>query len=419
VTAPASWRNRIVGEGEEAPEALDPNPANWRTHPKPQARALEGALTEVGWVQRVIVNRRTGHLLDGHLRRELAIARGEPTLPVLYVDLSEEEERLVLATLDPLGSMAATDAVKLEELLRDLAPDDAALRQMLLELADEAWIVRSGQTDPDDLPPEPDPADVYIERGTTYQLGALRLACGDATDSADVGRLLAGAKPILLATHPPDGVGLDLGWRDVLGATPGGQRSGRANEPRRTTIAGDTRRTWADAYALVRSLTVGYVWHAGIHAAEVAVGLERIGFEIVAQLIWDKGQFALSHGWYHWAHEPAWVVRKAGISVPYLGPHTDSTIWRAPSPKRSSEAGPDAALDHPTQKPVVLFEIPIRNHLRPGEALYDPFVGSGTALIAAERLGRPCFAMEIDPRVTQLALERWEAFTGQKAVRDA
>lgn len=401
-----------------APATLDPHPTNWRLHPKTQARALEGALGEVGWVAEVIVNRQSGHLLDGHLRRELAIARGEPTIPVSYVDLGEDEERLVLATLDPLGAMATTDAAALEVLLAAVTPSDAALRSMLNELAVKAGIVRAGLADPDDLPPEPDPADVYVKRGETYHLGLHRLRCGDATDPADVAALLGGAEPVLLATDPPYGVALELAWRDELAAPHRGRRTSRGEDHRTTSLAGDSRSDWSAAYALVPSLAVGYVWHAAIHATEVAAGLTAIGFEIVSQVIWDKGRFALSRGWYHWAHEPAWVVRRSGVSVPFLGPRTESTIWRAPSPKVTAGSAANESVDAPTQKPVVLFETPIANHLRIGEAVYDPFVGSGTTLIAAERIGRPCFAMELDPRVAQLALERWQRYTGGTAVRD-
>jgi DNA modification methylase len=167
----------------------------------------------------------------------------------------------------------------------------------------------------------------------------------------------------------------------------------------------------------VPSLTVGYVWHAGVHAAEVAQGLERIGFEIVAQIIWDKGLFAMGRSWYHWSHEPCWVVRKKSAKVPFRGSRDQATIWRVPSPKMIMGGSAEPRLDHPTQKPLVLFETPIRNHLKAGEALYEPFCGSGTALIAAERTGTRCHAMEIDPLYVEVALARWERFSGQAAVR--
>ncbi|MGA7730912.1 MAG: hypothetical protein WCD37_06530 [Chloroflexia bacterium] len=134
------WRLRIVGSGEEAPDRLLPNPRNWRSHPREQQTALEGVLKEGGWVQQVLVNRRTGHLLDGHLRVAMARERNEPMVPVLYVDLSDEEEALVLATLDPLSAMAAVDQDKLQELLGSISTQEEAVQAMLARLADEAGV---------------------------------------------------------------------------------------------------------------------------------------------------------------------------------------------------------------------------------------------------------------------------------------
>src|ERR1035437_4286085 len=141
------WRSRIVGSGEEAPDQLVVNPLNWRTHPGPQRDALRGSLTEVGWVQQILVNRQSGHVVDGHARVEEALTRGEPTVPGLYVDLDPEEEALVLATLDPIGAMATADTEKLEALLAGISVDDAGLLALLADLAPLKPSV--GLTDPD------------------------------------------------------------------------------------------------------------------------------------------------------------------------------------------------------------------------------------------------------------------------------
>ena len=215
VTEPSpAWRNRIVGHADVPPADLVPNPRNWRTHPKEQQRALAGALGEVGWVGEVLVNRTTGHVVDGHLRIELALARNESAVPVTFVELTDDEERLVLASLDPLSAMATAEQEQLAALLAGLEPADDDLRALLDDLAREYKLdaLRGGLTDPDDVPPVPD--DPYVKLGDLYRLGDHRLLCGDATDAADVARLLDGAKPTLLATDPPYGVGLDPTWRD-------------------------------------------------------------------------------------------------------------------------------------------------------------------------------------------------------------
>ncbi|GEM_PF-102136 len=441
------WRSRIVGSGDEPPDQLLANPRNWRTHPGAQRDALRGSLSEVGWVQQVLVNRTTGHVVDGHARIEEAISAGAATVPVLYVELSDEEERLVLATLDPIGAMAEADSIRLDELLAELNANDPGLQALLDSLATPE--PKTGLTDPDDVP---ELAETTIKAGDLFALGDHRLLCGDATSAADVARLLAGAEPTLLATDPPYGVELDQSWRDgvyngphkrvqgwsvkqgaerpyMMRDRPDGQasgddatatptrRHGRTPGHRATQISGDVRADWSEAFALVPSLQVGYVWYASAHTLEVLNGLFGIGFELVSQIIWDKTLFSIGRSWYHWNHEPCFVVRKSGVSVPFYGERNQATIWRAPSPKRLGGGSTEPKQDHPTQKPVILFETPIANHLRAGEALYEPFSGSGTALIAAERLGRRCYAMEIDPRYVAVAVKRWEDFTGREAVQ--
>ena len=177
-----------------------PNPRNWRTHPAEQQRALGGALSEVGWVAEVLVNRTTGHVVDGHLRVELALVRKEPTVPVTYVQLSEDEERIVLATLDPLAAMADAETEALARLLSGLEPADEALRELLDDLARKQGIdgFGAGLVDPDDVPEIP--AEPHVKQGELYLLGDHRLLCGDATNADDVARLLDGAEPTLKLT---------------------------------------------------------------------------------------------------------------------------------------------------------------------------------------------------------------------------
>jgi len=126
-----SWKNRIIGTGEETPENLLANPKNFRIHPKAQQDGLAAILDRVGWVQNVVVNQRTGFLVDGHLRVTLAMRRNEPRIPVAYVDLSQEEEDIILATLDPLTGLATIDKGLLEELLKGLDPEETELQALL------------------------------------------------------------------------------------------------------------------------------------------------------------------------------------------------------------------------------------------------------------------------------------------------
>jgi len=234
-----TWRSRILGSSEEDPAQLLANPRNWRIHTTAQRKALRGALDTVGWVQQVIVNKATGHVVDGHARIEEALSRNEPTVPVLWVDLSPDEELLVLATLDPIAAMATTDEAKTNDLLAEITVDDAGLARLL----DSLGAKRPMLADPDAVP-EP-VAEPYVKPGDLWRLGDQRILCGDATDPDAVARLLDGAQPRLLVTDPPYGVQLDPTWRDNLYNALGAAEKpymqvdadGEAEAPRRPTPA--------------------------------------------------------------------------------------------------------------------------------------------------------------------------------------
>ena len=147
-SAASPWRTRIVSTAEVDPSTLEASPYNWRQHPVLQKDAMAGTLRELGWIQQLVVNQRTNHLVDGHLRLALAIESHAPTVPVLYVDLSEEEERLALVTLDPLSAMAQADAEHLSALLHTVQSGDAAVQAMLAQLAEQEGII------PPDTPEE-------------------------------------------------------------------------------------------------------------------------------------------------------------------------------------------------------------------------------------------------------------------------
>jgi DNA modification methylase len=432
---------------EVAIDQLRPDPANPRRISEEELDSLERSIRQFGFVQPVLARREDRVVIGGHQRLIAARRLGLTTVPVIWLDISVKQARLLNLALNKISG--SWDDALLARLLADLqtnpeidlslsgfGEDEIADLLRSLETREKRERVESFDLDEALAEATRSPR---AKLGDLFVLGDHRLLCGDATDPDAVARLLDGAEPRLLATDPPYGVSLDGSWRDgvynALGpaektymridggldaddatAAPGGAHPRRRGN-RNTTISGDTRVDWSKAFALVPSLTVGYVWHAGVHAAEVAEGLERIGFEIVAQVIWDKGLFAMGRSWYHWSHEPCWVVRKKAAKVRFLGSRDQATIWHAPSPKMIMAGSAEPRLDHPTQKPLVLFETPIRNHLKAGESLYEPFCGSGTALIAAERTGTRCYAMEIDPIYLEVALRRWERFSGLSAER--
>jgi len=392
------WRNRIIGHGEEAPDQLLANPANWRIHPKSQQDALTGILNEIGWIQSVIVNRRTGFVVDGHLRVALAISHQDPAIPVVYVDLSDEEEALALASIDPISAMAATDKALLDSLLRDVSSADAGVMAMLSDLAEKNGL-HFGGVEPgdggDEFDPTPDEGPTRCQSGDLWLIGGKhRLLCGDSTNAADVARLFDGAKPDLMITDPPYGVDYDANWRNEAA-----EKGLIAHAARRVgLVENDTRVDWADAYRLFPGSVV-YCWHAGRHASEVQVSIEDAGFEIRSQIIWAKSRFAISRGHYHWQHEPCWYAVRKGATASWIGDRSQTTLW-------SINLDKNVDGGHSTQKPLECMAKPIGNH--EGD-VYDPFTGSGTTLIAAHRHNRTAYCMELAPRYADVILRRAEA----------
>jgi DNA modification methylase len=184
-----------------------------------------------------------------------------------------------------------------------------------------------------------------------------------------------------------------------------------------TTISGDTRADWSDAFELVPSLQIAYVWHASRFTREVLNGLLRIGFEHHQQIIWDKQRTVLTRTLYWFQHEPCWFVRKK--NAPWFGKAGEnSTIWACPSPKFIMGGSDEEKYDHPTQKPVELMRRPILNHLKRGELVYEPFLGSGTTLAAAELSDRVCYGIELDPKYVDVVVQRWQTLNGEAAKLD-
>jgi DNA modification methylase len=261
------------------------------------------------------------------------------------------------------------------------------------EIAKLSIAPNPGLTDPDEAP-EP-PANPVSAPGDVWQLGRHRLVCGDCTDADTVAAALEGTSPHLMVTDPPYGVDYDPGWR---GQT---KRTGR--------VLNDDRADWREAWALFPG-DVAYVWHASLFVHAVAESLIASGFELRAHIVWAKDRLQLSRGHYHWQHEPCWYAVRRNASGHWTGDRRQTTLWQI------ANKGQDAETRHGTQKPVECMKRPMENNSSPGQAVYDPFVGSGTSIIAAEMTGRACHAVELDPGYVDVAVLRWEAFTGASAV---
>ena len=420
------WANRIVGHGEEAPRNLLPNPRNWRGHPQRQQAALEQVIEEVGLVASVTVNKRSGHLVDGHLRVELALRRGEPTIPVTYVDLDEEEERVILASLDPIGALAEADRAKLGELLAGIEnPDLAGLLEAVARANRLALdFGSSGLTDPDELP---EPPESPVSRpGDLWLLGEHRLLCGDSTSQDDVRRLMAGERAALMATDPPYLVNYHGGGHPAAHVNP---KTGLRDKDWEHHLA-SVDKHWDDyvdpetsvafyvdflkialEHALIEHVPV-YQWHGIMRTDIVMEAWREAGLRAHQILIWKKNRPVLTHAHYMWDFEPFMYGWPAG-KMPRSKPPADArAVWEV-AQREGMEEG--ASHDHPTMKPVELQRRCIEYHTAPGELIYEPFSGSGTAIIAAEMTGRRCYALELSPAFVDVAVLRWQRFTGKTA----
>lgn len=334
-----TWHNRIVGTGEERPENLLANPRNFRIHPKHQQDALSGVLDEVGWVDDVIVNRTTGHIIDGHLRVSLALRRNE-IVPVKYVDLTDHEEALILATFDPISALAIADKELLESLLNDVNTSDAAVMQMLADMAEQEGIVsfdqNDGLTDADDVP-EP-PVDPITKPGDLWLLGRHRLLCGDSTNRADVDRLMNGEKADMVFTDPPYNTGIQQGrtsseWGVI-------QNDKQTPESFQRFIQGV-----AESVSNAASGDVYVCCDYRSFSVMDSVFSGKYG-RMRSCIVWAKENFGLGSG-YRRQHE----------FITYWGAfagNTESDLWSL-----SRDRGTD--YQHPTQKPTSLAERAINN----------------------------------------------------------
>ena len=242
-------------------------------------------------------------------------------------------------------------------------------------------------------------------------LGTHRLACGDATSKADVDRLLKGTRPHLMVTDPPYGVDYDPRWRHetkVNQFTASVRAVGQ--------VLNDERAEWSEAWKLFPG-DVCYAWHASLRVIPAATGLLKAGFELRAHIVWAKQQASISRGDYHWQHEPCWYAVRKGRPSHWNGDRKQKTIWQIASinPLGGGGRGMDIKLGHGTQKPIETMRLPIVNSSAPGDSVYDPFVGSGTTIMAAETVGRRCYAMDVDPSYVDVCIRRWQDYAKREA----
>jgi len=476
-----NWTNRIVGEGVKPADQFLANPQNWRRHPKAQREALRAVLDEIGWVQRVIENVRTGHLIDGHERVWNALQAGNQEVPYIQVDVSEEEERLLLATLDPISAMAETDKAKHDELVQEITTENEVLQDFLGLQAKQVEEV---------VEPELDLAGQLLEQwgvepGQVWEVGKHKLLVGDCTDWPAVEALFGGERAQMAMTSPPYGIGKEYeegaSFSDLVALIDKAAEIGaRLIKPGGYFVV-----NFGNIYPkrVVQEITGDPEYGVFLMSTIYDEQFRKHGWKLWANRIWRKPFFGVL-GTPYWSfdttipHHKEWeyiwtfrapggenqepeelIIRRVPASSGELTQDEKEAqqwmgyIWRAlsgapadgydfmwtfrlPGKKErklsyrkwrmSLHAIWDTRDDF---EPAVLkshcaafvLELPrraIEVYSHRGDVIWEPFLGSGTTLLACEQLQRRCIATEREPRYVAVALERFEQSGLEPRLRD-
>jgi DNA modification methylase len=428
-------KNRIKELRLVKASELLPNPKNWRTHPKAQADAMRGALAEIGYADALIAYETDDGLMliDGHLRAETT---PDIEVPVLITDLNEEEAGMLLLTLDPLASMAEANEDMLRMLQESVEIENQALQDMIAginsldDITDLIDSINEGLTDPDDIPDEPEAT--WVQRGDLFQLGEHRLLCGDASDASSMAQLMGNVMINEVVTSPPYadartyGIGdfdwdaLMLGVFDVI-----------------FNHLADGANLIVNLGLVHRNRKVDQYWVNWIE------WMESKEWALFGWYVWDKGnglagewngRLSPSHEFvFHFNQDGNFHARKwiktttKKKSTKHTFRQRDGTLRDASSPDKIGQEWkiPDSVIriarhhgadtGHPAMFSVEFASFLCRTWTDVNDVIFDPMLGSGTTIIASERLKRICYGMEIEPKYVQIAIERWENYTGRKA----
>jgi DNA modification methylase len=402
----------VLAVEQVAIDELRPDPANPRRISDDELESLTRSLRQFGFVQPVLARRDDKIVVGGHQRLTAARRLGWSSVPVVWLDMGIEQSRLLGLALNRISG--AWD----DDLLARLFADLGANTELDVSLSgfdedDVAKLLKRMRTKERRERPETFDLDSALDAATreprtapgqVWRIGSHRLLCGDATDPEAVDRLLAGQRPAMSFTDPPYNVSL-------------GDHGGQQRDARRRRIANDALdpTAWeAFCRSWIRLLvaSVDGAIYCAMSSKELPL-VSRIFAEAGGHwsdtIIWAKDRFVLGRADYQRAYEPIWFGWREGTTHHWCGDRDQSDVWQI--------ARPSEAPLHPVMKPLRLMERAIENSSRQGDLVLDPFLGSGSSLIAAERTGRSCLAIELDPRYCDVSLARWEAFTGEIAER--
>ena len=360
---------------------------------------LKRSIEEFGYIEPIVVNKRTMHVVGGNQRLKVLRQLGIEEVQAVIVDLDDAHEKALNIALNKING--EWDLPALKDLLLEIDTGEIDTEITGFDMPEIEELMNQFHIEGEEDNFNVDEAVEEIEepitkRGDIYLLGRHRLMCGDSTIKEDVEKLMDGKKADMVFTDPPYGV-------DYTGGTVVRER-----------LCGDaTPDLYLPSLKLIHATTIDkvaiYLWYSDSKSNAVSAAVSAAGFEQRCVIIWNKNnaQFGALGAQYHTKHEPALYLFKKGKSPNWYGPTNETTVWDC---QRSN-----ANKMHPTQKPVELAIRAINNSSKKGDLILDLFLGSGTTLIAAEQLGRTCYGMEISPQYCQVIIDRWEKLTGQKA----
>lgn len=370
-------------------------------------RHNEGAITAVaksiekfGFKVPIVVDA-SKVIVNGHTRLKAAKYLGLKEVPTIIADdLTPEQIKAFRLADNKVGEIATWDEELLNAELDELA--DLDLDFDMTEFGFDLPDIEGEEVEViEDEFEEELPAEPISKLGDIYQLGRHRLMCGDSTNSLEVEKLMGNKKADLLITDPPYNVAYEGKGKEAL------------------TIKNDSKETnefhsflYEAFSAAINNMKLGssfYVWYASSEVVNFHTALEEAGFLVKQELIWNKNSMVLSRQDYHWKHEPCLYGWASGGSHSWYSDRKQTTILNFDRPTVNKE--------HPTMKPVALFDYQIKNSSKQGDCILDLFGGSGTTLIACEQNEREAYLMELDPRYVDVIIARWEAFTGEVAVK--
>lgn len=356
--------------------------------------AVAASIREFGWQQPIVVDK-DGVIIAGHTRYKAAKKLKCDTVPVVVADdLTEDQVKAYRLADNKTGELAEWDTALLGEELAELADFDMSQFGFDTILQEEA---REAEEDDYEVNPPEEPK---AKLGDIYQLGRHRLMCGDSTDAESVYQLCQDGQVDMLLTDPPYGVDYTGKTKDALKI----QNDATSDEMLRDMLAD----AFSAANNIMKPGAVFYIWHADSKALVFRIACQMAGWEVRQVLIWVKNTMVMGRQDYQWKHEPCLYGWKDGAGHLWASDRKQTTILNFDRPTKNKE--------HPTMKPVKLFDYQIQNNTKGGDIVLDLFGGSGTTIVACEQNGRCARVMELDPRYVDVIVDRWEKLTGKKAV---